>query len=114
MEGVMVRSIPGAWRIRLRGLIAVVALAVTGAVAAVAPALAAAPAYTALGDSYASGLGTRTYFSDGTNCKRSPDAYPVLSANHLGAALTFAACSGAKTSDVLSGQLASLNGATRY
>jgi hypothetical protein len=29
---------------------------------------AAGPSYVALGDSYASGVGTRTYISDGTSC----------------------------------------------
>jgi hypothetical protein len=107
-------SIPVPLGTRVCRLIAVVALGAAGAMAPASPALAAPPAYTALGDSYASGLGTRTYFSDGTGCRRSPYAYPVLSANQLGAALTFAACSGATTADVLSGQLGSLNGSTRY
>ncbi|MEQ4208030.1 SGNH/GDSL hydrolase family protein [Actinopolymorpha sp. B17G11] len=74
----------------------------------------AAPAYTALGDSYSSGVGTRSYYDDGTTCKRSPYAYPVLDAARLGAALTFAACSGAKVSDVRRNQLGSLNASTRY
>jgi hypothetical protein len=76
--------------------------------------VAAAPAYTALGDSYSSGVGTRAYYSDGTSCHRSPYAYPVPDAARLGASLTFAACSGATTSAVLEGQLGSLNPATAY
>jgi lysophospholipase L1-like esterase len=76
------------------------------------PAHAAAPAYTALGDSYASGTGTREYFD--TTCQRSNSAYPVLDAARLGATLTFAACAGAKIPAILSGQLGSLNADTRY
>jgi lysophospholipase L1-like esterase len=78
------------------------------------PAFAAPPAYTALGDSYSSGVGTRTYYSDGTSCKRSPYAYPVLDAGRLGATLTFGACAGAKVADVLNNQLGSLNAGTAY
>jgi hypothetical protein len=50
------------------------ALAALGAAAALT--LAAAPAqaassYVALGDSYASGTGTRAFINDGTSCQRS-------------------------------------------
>jgi lysophospholipase L1-like esterase len=77
------------------------------------PAVAAAqPAYVALGDSYASGVGTRTYYSDGSSCQRSPDAYGPRIAAARGYALTFEACSGATTADVNSSQLGPLNGAT--
>lgn len=72
------------------------------------------PAYTALGDSYSSGVGTRTYYADSGGCKRSQYAYPVLDASRLGATLTFAACAGAKVDGVLSGQLGSLNDATAF
>jgi len=85
-----------------------------GSVLAGAPAAYAAPAYTALGDSYSSGVGTRSYISDGTSCQRSQYAYPVLDAARLGATLTFAACSGARVADVQNNQLGSLNGTTRY
>lgn len=77
------------------------------------PAHAAGPAYTALGDSYSSGTGTREYY-DSSSCQRSPRAYPVLGAARLGATLTFAACASAKVPDVLNGQLGSLNANTRY
>ena len=40
------------------------------------PASAAVPGYVALGDSYASGTGTRSYLSDGTSCQRSVYATP--------------------------------------
>ena len=46
------------------------------ALAGVAPAQAAAPSYVALGDSYSSGVGTRSYLADGTDCQRSAYAYP--------------------------------------
>lgn len=98
----------------LRPLAATVLGAAFIAVLVVTPAEAAAPAYTALGDSYSSGVGTREYYSDSGSCQRSPRAYPVIDSARLGAALTFVACSGAKVPDVLNGQLGSLNGTTRY
>ena len=78
------------------------------------PAQAAAPVYVALGDSYASGTGTRTYISDGTTCQRSTRAYPSLIAAARGYALNFRACSGARIGDVTSTQLAALTTATTY
>ncbi|MGC4791920.1 SGNH/GDSL hydrolase family protein [Micromonospora sp. DT178] len=81
---------------------------------AAAPAQAAAPTYTALGDSYASGTGTREYYSDSGSCQRSRHAYPVLSAARLGATLTFPACAGATVSGVLTGQLGSLSASTDH
>ena len=77
-----------------------------------AAAAAAQPAYVALGDSYSSGVGTRVYYNDGTNCSRSPDAYAPQIASQRGYALTFEACSGAKTSDVINNQLGPLNSST--
>ena len=77
-----------------------------------ATAALAAPAYVALGDSYSSGVGTRTYYNDGTNCQRSPYAYGPLITAARGYALSFQACSGATTANVISSQLAPLNGAT--
>ncbi|ROT32037.1 SGNH/GDSL hydrolase family protein [Micromonospora sp. HM5-17] len=78
------------------------------------PAHAAALTWVALGDSYASGTGTREYYPDSGGCERSPHAYPVLGAQRLGATLTFNACSGATVSGVLNGQLSGLNSATSY
>ena len=43
-----------------------------------APAQAAPPSYVALGDSYSSGVGTRSYLNDGSSCQRSVYAYPSL------------------------------------
>ncbi len=79
-----------------------------------APAQAAAPSYVALGDSYASGTGTRSYISDGTSCQRSTYAYPPLIAAARGYALNFRACSGARIADVTSGQLPALTATTSY
>ncbi|TCO54249.1 SGNH/GDSL hydrolase family protein [Actinocrispum wychmicini] len=77
-------------------------------------AQAASGAYTALGDSYSSGVGSRTYYADSGSCQRSPYAYPVLAAQRTGTQLTFVACSGARVADVQNGQLGSLSAATRY
>lgn len=74
---------------------------------------AAAASYVALGDSYASGTGTRTYINDGTSCQRSVYAYPSLIASAKGYALNFRACSGAKVPDV-TGQLSALSTSTKY
>ncbi|GAA5105029.1 SGNH/GDSL hydrolase family protein [Haloechinothrix salitolerans] len=70
--------------------------------------------YTALGDSYASGVGTRAYYEDSGDCYRSPHAYPVRVASKIGAALTFAACSGSRVADVRGKQLGSLGSDTEY
>ena len=78
------------------------------------PAQAAVPSYVALGDSYASGTGTRSYISDGTTCQRSTQAYPSLIAAARGYALNFRACSGARISDVTNTQLSVLSTATSY
>jgi lysophospholipase L1-like esterase len=83
-------------------------------VLAVSAGAAGAATYSALGDSYSSGVGTRTFYNDGTECKRSPLAYPPKVASDKKLTLTFAACSGAKTGDVLNNQLGSLNGSTGY
>ena len=80
----------------------------------VQPAQAAAPAYVALGDSYSSGTGTRSYIADGTTCQRSTAAYPSLIAAARGYALNFRACSGATVADVTNTQLSALTTATNY
>lgn len=80
----------------------------------VAPAHAAGPSYVAVGDSYSSGVGTRTYISDGTSCQRSVYAYPSLIATARGYSLNFRACSGAKIPDVTNTQLSALSATTAY
>jgi hypothetical protein len=77
-------------------------------------AYAVAPSYVALGDSYASGTGTRSYIDDGTSCQRSTYAYPSLIAASRGYSLTFKACSGAKIPDVTNNQLGALSSATNF
>lgn len=96
----------GKWR-RMVGCAAV-------CVGVLAPAAvaAAAPQYVALGDSYSSGVGTRVFYSEGGSCSRSPEAYGPKIAAARGYALSFQACSGAKTTDVNSNQLGTLSSAT--
>lgn len=69
--------------------------------------------YVALGDSYSSGVGAGNYDSASGNCKRTTRAYPALwAAAHAPQTFSFAACSGARTGDVMSGQLTPLNAGT--
>jgi lysophospholipase L1-like esterase len=90
-----------------------VALACAIAVTAVAAAPAAATRYVALGDSYSSGTGTRTYYD--SSCQRSVYAYPYLLHNaHPAWTFVDAACSGAKTGDILNTQSASLTSGTNW
>ncbi|MGC0332986.1 hypothetical protein RKD23_005976 [Streptomyces sp. SAI-170] len=89
-----------------------VGTALTGAAAAQA-AETAATSYVALGDSYSSGVGTGSYISSSGDCKRSTKAYPYLwAAANSPSSFSFNACSGARTDDVLSGQLGPLNSGT--
>ena len=97
-----------------RALAAAAFAAATALVVSAAPATAAAPTYVALGDSYSSGTGTRTYIADGTSCLRSVYAYPSLIAAAKGYALNFRACSGAKIADVTTTQLSALTAGTNY
>ena len=99
-------------RRRLAGAAALTALATVLALGS--SAAAAGTSYVALGDSYSSGTGTRTYISDGTSCQRSVYAYPSLDASALGLALTFRACSGATVADVTNTQLSALSSSTAY
>jgi hypothetical protein len=94
-------------------VLAVVGGLVGGVVATAEPA-AATPQYAALGDSYASGVGTRTYYASSGSCYRSPQAYPVLDASRAGATLTFNACSGASIADVQNSQLTGLSRSTTW
>jgi lysophospholipase L1-like esterase len=88
--------------IPLSRLLATMAVAVLAAVGLTGTAAAVtATTYSALGDSYSSGVGAGSYGSSGA-CKRSANAYPQLWANaHAGTQFQFLACSGARTSDVL-------------
>lgn len=75
-------------------------------------AQAATPNYVALGDSYASGVGTRSYIESSGSCQRSTKAYAYIDAGRLGANLTFVACSGARVADVTANQLSSVTSST--
>jgi hypothetical protein len=93
-------------RSRVIGVVAVL-------VGVLAPAsVAAASQYVDLGDSYASGVGTRVFYSESGSCKRSPEAYGPKIAAAKGYALSFQACSGAKTSNVIETQLGTLSSTT--
>lgn len=95
-------------------LVALTAAAATAAavLSVAAPASASTAHYVALGDSYASGLGAGSYGSSGS-CDRSSNAAAQLWANaNSPSSFTFAACSGATTSDVLNSQLSSVNSGT--
>jgi lysophospholipase L1-like esterase len=98
-------------RSRLVQFCAAVVLAATGVFAAAGHA-AAADTYAALGDSYSSGVGTGSYTLS-SSCKRGVYAYPYLyTQTHPGTSLTFAACSGARTSDLLATQIQAVTTAT--
>ncbi|MFJ8034824.1 SGNH/GDSL hydrolase family protein [Streptomyces sp. NPDC096032] len=103
-------------RSRLTGFVTSLLLAaglgLTGAASAQASTTAAG-GYVALGDSYSSGVGSGSYISSSGSCDRSTKAYPYLwNAAHSPSSFAFNACSGAKTDDVLAGQLGSLNSST--
>jgi lysophospholipase L1-like esterase len=92
--------------VRAVGVLAVLAAVLIPA------ASAAATQYVALGDSYSSGVGTRTFYEESGSCKRSPKAYGPLVAAAKGYTLSFQACSGAKTTDVNANQLGTLSSST--
>jgi lysophospholipase L1-like esterase len=97
-----------------------VASAVLAALLLTLTALLAAPSagaaggqYAALGDSYSAGVGAGNYLSDSGTCKRSTSSYPYLwKTAHAPSTFNFVACSGAKTGDVLNGQLSALTSST--
>jgi lysophospholipase L1-like esterase len=97
------------------GLVTLVTALAAAVPAGAAPARATAPAatgvrYVALGDSYASGLGTGR---ERGNCDRSPAAYgPQWARAHQPASFTFAACSGATTRGIRTHRLGALSTAT--
>ncbi|MFB9737066.1 SGNH/GDSL hydrolase family protein [Streptomyces thermocoprophilus] len=94
-------------------LLLAVGTALTGAATAQASNNAVAGGYVALGDSYSSGVGAGSYISSSGDCKRSTKAYPYLwNAAHAPSSFTFAACSGARTDEVLANQLGGLSSST--
>jgi lysophospholipase L1-like esterase len=101
----------------LRSRIPLVTAVTTGIlvllVATATPAAAAGANYVALGDSYASGVGSGSYISTSGSCLRSTLAYSQLWANtHAPASYRSVACSGAKTTDVTANQVSALSSAT--
>ncbi|MEU9753342.1 SGNH/GDSL hydrolase family protein [Streptomyces althioticus] len=97
----------------LTTLFLTVTAALTGVTAAHASAQAAPGPYVALGDSYSSGVGAGSYISSSGDCKRSTKAHPYLwAAANSPSSFSFTACSGARTGDVLSGQLSPLSAST--
>lgn len=102
-----------AWPTR-RGMLPAALLGLLVPLLSAAPTQAASLQYVALGDSYSSGTGTRSYISDGTSCQRSTAAFPSLIAAARSYSLNFRACSGAKIGDVTNTQLGALSSATAY
>jgi lysophospholipase L1-like esterase len=95
---------------KLRRVFAVLCV-VAACLVFVAPAWATK--YVSLGDSYSSGTGTRTYYD--TNCQRSVYSYPYLLHNaHPSWTFVHAACSGAKTGDILNSQINSVSSDTNW
>jgi lysophospholipase L1-like esterase len=97
----------------MKSLVSLFSVAALGAAMLLSPGVAhaAAPTYVALGDSYASGVGTRSYIDSSGSCQRSTKAYPYIDAVRIGASLTFVACSGARVADVTTKQLPSVTSA---
>jgi lysophospholipase L1-like esterase len=78
----------------------------TGTPASAAPSVR----YVALGDSYSSGVGAG---DENGSCDQSPNAYgPLWASANSPVSFTFAACSSATTSSVISSQLSSLSAST--
>jgi lysophospholipase L1-like esterase len=76
-------------------------------------AQAMATKYVAMGDSYSSGTGTRTFFEP--SCQRSVYAYPyLLHEAHPTWTFVDAACAGATTSSLLSSQVSSVTSDTNW
>jgi lysophospholipase L1-like esterase len=92
--------------------IAALASTVCALVAVAAPAAAGADQYAALGDSFSSGTGTGSYTLS-SSCLRGVHAYPwLVTQQRPGTTLSFAACSGATTADVLSSQIGAVTATT--
>jgi hypothetical protein len=88
------------------------AFAACAAVSLAFTATALADNYAGLGDSYSAGTGTNSY-SLNSSCTRGVYAYPYLAFQQRpNTALTFVACGGATTADVINTQVNSLSSAT--
>jgi lysophospholipase L1-like esterase len=89
-----------------------IASALFALMAVAAPAAMGADRYVALGDSFSSGVGTRSYTLS-SSCRRGVYAYPWLVAQQrANTALTFVACSGATTASLMATQIASVTAET--
>src|ERR1051325_5204582 len=73
---------------------------------------ASAANYVALGDSYSAGNGANSTNLN-SSCNRNTYAYPYVLSQQKGYALTFVACSGAVTGDVINGQVSSVTSDTK-
>src|SRR5680860_372511 len=104
----------GRFRVACLSAVSIPLVSIALVSASITPAQGAATQYVALGDSFASGVGTRSYYADSGGCYRSPKAYPVIDAARISATLSFKACSGAKTGDVRANQLGTLGIGTDY
>jgi len=72
----------------------------------------AADKYVALGDSYSAGNGANSTNLD-ASCNRNTYAYPYLLTQQKGYTLTFVACAGAVTGDVINSQVNSVTSDTK-
>jgi lysophospholipase L1-like esterase len=72
----------------------------------------AADKYVALGDSYSAGNGANSTNLNAA-CNRNTYAYPYLLSQQKGYALTFVACSGAQTPDIINNQVNSVTSDTK-
>jgi len=87
-------------RSRVIGVVAVM-------VGVLAPAsVAAASQYVDLGDSYASGVGTRVFYSESGSCQAQPRSVRAEGRGREGLQLRLPGVRGAKTSNVIANQLA--------
>jgi lysophospholipase L1-like esterase len=82
------------------------------AVLALSGSALAADKYVALGDSYSAGNGANSANLD-ASCNRNTYAYPYLLAQQKGLALSFVACSGAVTGDVINNQVNAITSDTK-
>lgn len=95
----------------LRAVPALALACLVALLAAAAPA-SAADRYVALGDSYSSGTGTRSYTLN-SGCERGVYAYPyLLSQARPNTSLVFVACGGATTTTLMNTQIASVTSTT--
>ena len=105
------------YRVLYRGAsiatVAVPALALAAITGVPTAGAASGVRYVALGDPDSSGVGAGNHYASSGSCKRSASAYPVRWADsNTPASFTSVACSGATTSDVLSGQVSALSART--